>query len=209
MFVLPSFTLGDILTFLKAVKIKTANGAILPFICISNSESRSWKTPEHPTDSNIVISDTIYSEPITISLQGHIPMKSWERFKQLISGNEEKKANFVEETINNIIGRGGTALSDKYSLNLYEVKILGGIYKDMALIGITRNETPEENSGYSVTLDFKQVVKVQAKSSDLSADKVGQVGDGNPLDNSKVQPKEPPRNSMAYDLLNSSGFSPF
>lgn len=192
MFTLPSFTLSDILTFYKVVKIKTARGAELPFICISNSEQRSWQSPTHPTDKNVVISDTLWKDPVEITLNGHVYEKSWDRFSQLISGSKEGEADYFQSVKNNIIG--GSA-GEAGALGLYTVTVLGGVHKNMALISLTREETPDEVSGYPVTLKFKEVLQVSASSSKITVKQAASADFPDTLNSGQAQP----RNSIPYD----------
>ncbi len=190
MFTLPSFTLGDILTFYKVIRIKTEAGAELPFICVNNRESRSWKSPEHPTDRNTVISDTLWTEPKTLSLTGHVPVKSWERFRQLVEGSAEKGSRgisgYLQNVRNNILG--GSA-GDPGAIGLYTVTLLGGVYKDMALISLTRTESPEENSGYAVTLEFRQVLKAESATHAMTKENVASAGYADTIERGKTSLK--------------------
>lgn len=191
MFTLPSFTLGDILTFYNVVRIKTEAGAELPFICMNNQESRSWKSPEHPTDRNTVISDTLWTEPKTLSLTGHVPAKSWERFRQLIEGSTEKGGvgitGYLQNVRNNILGG---AAGNPGAIGLYTVTLLGGVYENMALISLTRAESPEENSGYAVTLEFRQVLRAEAATYAMTKEDVANAGYAGTIDKGKKSLKE-------------------
>lgn len=195
-FVLPSFNLADIITFVRVVKVRTANGAELPFVCTGNDTTATWQAPQHPTDSNVVISDTIYKNPIEINLQGHVPAKSLDRFIQLINGSTEQQSSYKDNVLNNIFGRSpDIATPTAAPLGLYTVTLLGNTHENMALMSFSRTETPEENSGYAVTLNFKQVMIVEDDYTKLTKEQVAQAQAADTIDSGKVAP----RNSLLYE----------
>lgn len=170
MFVIPNFNLSDILTFYKVIRIKTEKGAILPFICKENSETRSWQTPQHPTDMNVKITDTIWTEPKKINLKGLVPAKHWEEFDQLIKGGDAGKDELINSIATNIFG--GKSGGELKGVGLYEITVLGGVYKNMALISLSRSEKPDVNCAYDVELGFQEVLKAEASTANLSTQQV-------------------------------------
>lgn len=197
MFTLPGFNLSDILTFYKVIRIKTQNGALLPFICETNEETRAWQAPRHPTDTNSKITDTLWTDPKKMSFTGFVPAKRWEEFDQLIKGGD---AGEEKELLNSIARNifGGVDGGKAAGLGLYEITVLGGVYKDMALVGLTRSETAEVNSAYKVTLDFQEVLKVSASSSVLTAQQVKEAQDASTQELGQQTAKA--KNSDLYNI---------
>ena len=177
-FVLPSFNLADIITFVRVVKVRTANGAELPFVCTGNDTTATWQAPQHPTDNNMVISDTIYKNPIEIN------------------GSTEQQSSYKDNVLNNIFGRSpDVATPTAAPLGLYTVTLLGNTHENMALMSFSRTETPEENSGYAVTLNFKQVMIVEDDYTKLTKEQVAQAQAADTIDSGKVAPP----NSLLYE----------
>lgn len=177
--VLPSFNLSDVITILTVIRITNKFGSTLPFICERNKKTFAFEAPQHPIDSNLKISDTLWANPKGITFEGVVPAKSWDTFEQMIKGEAAGLGNLgvLKSIGSNILG--AKAGSKGSGLGLYTITTLSGIYKNMALISAEFEESATMNTAYKGSLTFKECPQVKASGSDFSVDKLGNPADAN------------------------------
>lgn len=191
--VLPSFNLSDVITILTVIRITNESGSLLPFICERNKKTFAFEAPQHPIDSNLKISDTLWAIPQRITFEGVVPAKSWDTFEQMIKGEMTDGGSLsVGQTIKqNIFGaNAGGKDGNLVGLGLYTITTLSGIYKNMALISAEFEESAEMNSAYRGSLTFQECPQVKASSADFSADKIANVTDGDTVKTGQQTVKE-------------------
>lgn len=111
-----------------------------PFPCLINSVTitREHTIPTEPVDSNIYVSDNIFTKPLMISLELYIYEQDGVEFNNLIETTQHDKEGFL------FVNRDGVP------------------YRDLYLIHMTDNITSDKIGGFDCSLELMQVMKVSA-----------------------------------------------
>ncbi len=67
-FTLPRFSSQTITSIARAIRIVNDDVVLYIIFTVDSAESK-WEMPQHPVDSNIKISDTIWATPAHLSLE--------------------------------------------------------------------------------------------------------------------------------------------
>lgn len=185
--VLGRLSINDLIGFRRLIKVKTMNGDELPFTAFNVKSNIDWQAPKHPLESNTYLSDTIWREPITLDLEGQVPIKQWDNFYNLINGawdSSKKDNNSITAYLKNV-GNALFGTSNKTTISgvqggnsyvLYEITCLGNTYTNMALLGLEKSETADNSTSFAVSLSFQQIRTATAEYAEFSKGNVKNTG---------------------------------
>lgn len=128
---IPKLSFDDIAKYYSLIRVSHL-GVASPIECTENTVNTSWEAPTHPTEDNIFIGDTIYSEPRTVNMSVYIKSGMIQFF--------ESQIKFANSS-----GIGFTIFT------------LGGVYNNMFVISFTRPESASVSTGYLCDITFQEV----------------------------------------------------
>lgn len=151
-FTLPRFSLQSIMDIKRAIRIVNSAGIILPIIFISDKEDCSWEIPQHPVDSNMKISDTVWSTPARLSLDGFVSIMKYPLVLQMI--DSALKSN-----------------------QLWTVYYMGGVYRNMEFVSLSKTANADNATGYKIQIEMQQIPFVMPLTTAITAEQVRDVQD--------------------------------
>lgn len=151
-FTLPRFSLQSIMDIKRAIRIVNSAGIILPIIFISDKEDCSWEIPQHPVDSNMKISDTVWSTPARLSLDGYVGIMKYPLVLQMIDA--ALKSN-----------------------QLWTVYYMGGVYRNMEFVSLSKTANADNATGYKIQIEMQQIPFVMPLTTAITAEQVRDVQD--------------------------------
>ena len=151
-FTLPRFSLQSIMDIKRAIRIVNSAGVILPIIFISDKEDCSWEVPQHPVDANMKISDTVWSTPARLSLDGYVGIMKYPLVLQMIDA--ALKSN-----------------------QLWTVYYMGGVYQNMEFVSLSKTATSDNASSYKLQIEMQQIPFVMPLTTVITAEQVREVQD--------------------------------
>lgn len=143
-FTLPRFSLQSIMDIRRAIRIVNSSGVILPIIFISDKEDCSWEVPQHPVDSNMKISDTVWSIPARLSLDGFVGIMKYPLVLQMI--DSALKSN-----------------------QLWTVYYMGGVYQNMEFLSLSKTANADNATSYKVQIEMQQIPLVMPLTTAITA----------------------------------------
>lgn len=144
-FALPRFSLQTITDIKRGIRIVNSSGVILPVIFMEDREDCNWEIPQHPVDSNMKISDTVWSTPAHLSLQGYVSVNRY---------------SYMLQMIDTALKRG----------ELWTVYYMGGVYSDMTFVSLSKTSNSENVTGYKVQIDMQQLPLVKPVTTAITAE---------------------------------------
>lgn len=172
-FTLPRFSLQSIMDIKRAIRIVNSAGVILPIIFISDKEDCSWEVPQHPVDSNIKISDTVWSTPARLSLDGYAGIMNYPLILQMIDA--ALKSN-----------------------QLWTVYYMGGVYKNMEFVSLSKTSNADNATSYKVQIEMQQIPFVKPLTSIITAEQSKLVQDTETLTLGQTQAQQKSEASLLY-----------
>lgn len=177
-FTLPRLSLQSIIGIKRAIRIVDFQNEILPIIFTADKEVCSWEVPQHPVDSNIKISDTVWATPARISLEGYVGIMKYPLVLQMI--DNALKSN-----------------------QLWTVYYMGGVYNNMEFISLSKTANSDNATSYKVQIEMQQIPFVMPLTTALTLAQVKSVQDAETLTLGQSQASEVKDNkSLAKKLLN-------
>lgn len=184
-FILPRFSLQSIMDIRRAIRIVNSSGIILPIIFISDKEDCSWEIPQHPVDSNMKISDTVWSTPARLSLDGFVSIMKYPLVLQMI--DSALKSN-----------------------QLWTVYYMGGVYQNMEFLSLSKTANADNATSYKVQIEMQQIPLVMPLTAAITAEqsKLAQDAETQLLGQTQAQQKSDA--SILYGLKEKGvGFTDF
>ena len=184
-FTLPRFSLQSIMEIARAIRIVNSVGVILPIIFISDKEDCSWEVPQHPVDANMKISDTVWSTPARLSLDGYVGIMKYPIVLQMIDA--ALKAN-----------------------QLWTVYYMGGVYQNMEFVSLSKTAASDNATSYKIQIEMQQIPFVMPLTTVITAEQVREVQDAETTLLGQTQSQKKSDTSIAYSLREKGvGFSDF
>ena len=184
-FTLPRFSLQSIMDIKRAIRIVNSAGVILPIIFISDKEDCSWEVPQHPVDANMKISDTVWSTPARLSLDGYVGIMKYPLVLQMIDA--ALKSN-----------------------QLWTVYYMGGVYQNMEFVSLSKTATSDNASSYKLQIEMQQIPFVMPLTTVITAEQVREVQDAETSLLGQTQSQKKSDTSIAYGLREKGiGFGSF
>ena len=182
-FTLPRFSLQSIMDIKRAIRIVNSAGVILPVIFISDKEDCSWEVPQHPVDANMKISDTVWSTPARLSLDGYVGIMKYTIVLQMIDA--ALKSN-----------------------QLWTVYYMGGVYQNMEFVSLSKTAASDNATSYKIQIEMQQIPFVMPLTTVITAEQVREVQDAETTLLGQTQSKS--NTSIAYGLREKGvGFGSF
>ncbi len=181
-FTLPRFSLQSITSIARAIRIVN-NSIILPIIFTADSEESQWEVPRHPVDSNMQISDTIWATPAHLQLDGFVSIRSYPLVLQLID-------------------------SSLKSNQLWTVYYMGGVYRNMAIVSLSKTSSSDNASSYPVKIEVQQIPVVTPLVSAITAEQAKLVQDTDTALLGQTQAQQSSNSSLLYqsrEYINNNG----
>ncbi len=176
-FTLPRFSLQSIASIRRAIRIEN-NGVIFPIIFTEDKEDCVWEIPQHPVDANMKISDTIWSTPAKLSLNGYVSIMKYQLVLQMI--DSALKAN-----------------------QLFTVYYMGGVYDNMQFLSLSKVSNADNASSYKLQIEMQQIPFVMPLTTAITAEQAASVQDAETSLLGQVQAKEVKDNkTLALKLVN-------
>lgn len=176
-FTLPRFSLQSIASIRRAIRIEN-NGVIFPIIFTEDKEDCVWEIPQHPVDANMKISDTIWSTPAKLSLNGYVSIMKYQLVLQMI--DSALKAN-----------------------QLFTVYYMGGVYENMQFLSLSKVSNADNASSYKLQIEMQQIPFVSPLTTAITAAQAASVQDAETSLLGQVQAKEVKDNkTLALKLVN-------
>lgn len=144
-FTLPRFSLQSIIDIRRVIRIVNSSGIILPIIFISDKEDCLWEIPQHPVDSNMKISDTVWSTPARLSLDGFVSIMKYPLVLQMI--DSALKSN-----------------------QLWTVYYMGGVYQNMEFLSLSKTANADNATSYKVQIEMQQIPLVMPLTAAITAE---------------------------------------
>lgn len=151
-FTLPRLSLQSISQIKRAIRIVGSDGEILPIIFISDKEDCSWQVPQHPVDSNMQISDTVWATPAKLSLDGYISINKYKQLLQKI--DSALKSN-----------------------QLWTVYYMGGVYDNMEFVSLLKTANSDNATSYKLQIEMQEIPIVTAITKTISKEQVKKIED--------------------------------
>lgn len=151
-FTLPRLSLQSISQIKRAIRIVGSDGEILPIIFISDKEDCSWQVPQHPVDSNMQISDTVWATPAKLSLDGYISINKYKQLLQKI--DSALKSN-----------------------QLWTVYYMGGVYDNMEFVSLSKTANSDNATSYKLQIEMQEIPIVTAITKTISKEQVKKIED--------------------------------
>lgn len=184
-FTLPRFSLQSIMDIKRAIRIVNSAGVILPIIFISDKEDCSWEVPQHPVDANMKISDTVWSTPARLSLDGYVGIMKYPIVLQMIDA--ALKSN-----------------------QLWTVYYMGGVYQNMEFVSLSKTATSDNATSYKIQIEMQQIPFVMPLTTAITAAQAASVQDAETSLLGQTQSQKKSDTSIAYGLREKGvGFSDF
>lgn len=184
-FTLPRFSLQSIMDIRRAIRIVNSSGIILPIIFISDKEDCSWEIPQHPVDSNMKISDTVWSTPARLSLDGFISIMKYPLVLQMI--DSALKSN-----------------------QLWTVYYMGGVYKNMEFLSLSKTANADNATSYKVQIEMQQIPLVMPLTTAITAAQSASAQDAETQLLGQTQAQQKSDASILYGLKEKGvGFTDF
>ena len=184
-FTLPRFSLQSIMDIKRAIRIVNSAGVILPIIFISDKEDCSWEVPQHPVDANMKISDTVWSTPARLSLDGYVGIMKYPLVLQMIDA--ALKSN-----------------------QLWTVYYMGGVYQNMEFVSLSKTAASDNATSYKIQIEMQQIPFVMPLTTVITAEQVREVQDAETTLLGQTQTQQKSDTSIAYSLREKGvGFSDF
>ena len=174
-FTLPRFSLQSIMDIKRAIRIVNSAGVILPVIFISDKEDCSWEVPQHPVDSNMKISDTVWSTPARLSLDGYVGIMKYPIVLQMIDA--ALKSN-----------------------QLWTVYYMGGVYQNMEFVSLSKTAASDNATSYKIQIEMQQIPFVMPLTTVITAEQVREVQDAETTLLGQTQSQKKSDTSIAYSL---------
>ena len=150
-FTLPRFSLQLIASIRRAIRIEN-NGVIFPIIFVEDKEDCAWEVPQHPVDANMKISDTVWSTPARLSLDGYVGIMKYPLVLQMIDA--ALKSN-----------------------QLWTVYYMGGVYQNMEFVSLSKTATSDNATSYKIQIEMQQIPFVMPLTTVITAEQVREVQD--------------------------------
>lgn len=131
MIAIPKLSFSDIAKYYSLIRVSHL-GIASPIECIDDNVQRSWMAPQHPTETGLFVSDTIYEEPRSVTINAHIQNSMLPVFEAQILLSVK-------------IGTG---------FNIYT---MGGVYSNMFVTSFDRPESSDVSTGYNVSITFTEL----------------------------------------------------
>lgn len=128
---IPKLSFSDIAKYYSIIRVSHL-GVASPVECIDTTVERSWEAPQHPTEANVFVCDTIYEQPRSITLNGHIKDGMLPVFEAQIL----------------------LSLTAGIGFNIYTI---GGVYNNMFVTDFSRPESADVSTGFNVSITFTEV----------------------------------------------------
>lgn len=151
-FTLPRLSLQSISQIKRAIRIVGSDGEILPIIFISDKEDCSWQVPQHPVDSNMQISDTVWATPAKLSLDGYISINKYKQLLQKI--DSALKSN-----------------------QLWTVYYMGGVYDNMEFASLSKTANSDNATSYKLQIEMQEIPIVTAITKTINKEQVKKIED--------------------------------
>ena len=169
----------------RAIRIVNSAGVILPVIFISDKEDCSWEVPQHPVDANMKISDTVWSTPARLSLDGYVGIMKYPLVLQMIDA--ALKSN-----------------------QLWTVYYMGGVYRNMEFVSLSKTANADNATSYKIQIEMQQIPFVMPLTTVITAEQVREVQDAETSLLGQTQSQKKSDTSIAYGLREKGvGFSDF
>lgn len=159
----------------RAIRIVNSAGVILPIIFISDKENVSWEVPQHPVDANMKISDTVWSTPARLSLDGYVGIMKYPLVLQMIDA--ALKSN-----------------------QLWTVYYMGGVYNNMQFLSLSKVSNADNASSYKLQIEMQQIPFVMPLTTAITAAQVASVQDAETTLLGQAQSQKKSDTSIAYSL---------
>lgn len=184
-FTLPRFSLQSIMKIKRAIRIVNSAGVILPIIFISDKEDKSWEVPQHPVDANMKISDTVWSTPARLSLDGYVGIMKYPLVLQMIDA--ALKSN-----------------------QLWTVYYMGGVYQNMEFVSLSKTAVSDNATSYKIQIEMQQIPFVMPLTTAITAAQSASVQAAETTLLGQTQAQQKSDASIAFSLREKGvGFSNF
>lgn len=184
-FILPRFSLQSIIDIRRAIRIVNSSGIILPIIFISDKEDCLWEIPQHPVDSNMKISDTVWSTPARLSLDGFVSIMKYPLVLQMI--DSALKSN-----------------------QLWTVYYMGGVYQNMEFLSLSKTANADNATSYKVQIEMQQIPLVMPLTTAITAAQSASAQDAETQLLGQTQAQQKSDASILYGLKEKGvGFTDF
>lgn len=151
MITIPRLSWQSIAKWKRGIRIEDAvSGEVFPFFFTEENESREYEIPQHPVDSNINISDTIWQKPKVLNLKGLVSIDNYTTAIDMVDSARK-------------LGR------------LFKVYYLGGLYENMQFTSISKTCTAEKATCFEVEVELQQIAYVTASTSVITQDTASSV----------------------------------
>lgn len=181
---LPRFSMQSIASIRRAIRIEN-KGVILPIIFIEDKEDCAWEIPQHPIDTNMKISDTVWSTPAKLSLTGYVSIMKYQLVLQMI--DSALKIN-----------------------QLFTVYYMGGVYNNMQFLSLSKTSNADNASSYKVQIEMQQIPFVMPQTTVITAAQAASVQAAETTLLGQTQAQQKSDASIAFSLREKgAGFSNF